>query len=74
MPKSPQYHIRMGTDAIYAGCLCPRSSAWRTRSEVTDEAIEAVRDYLLRLHDMGGKTSVIWNINGRTVTLSISAE
>lgn len=74
MPKSPQYHIRMEKDAIYAGCLCPRSTSWRTKNEVTDEAIESVRDYLLNLHDKGGKSSATWNINGRTVTLSVSAE
>ena len=42
----PEYHINCGLDEIYAGVLKKNSTEWRTKSPVTDEAINAVRDYL----------------------------
>ena len=43
-----EYHVGCGVFGIYAGTLEPRNkSLWKNKSEVTDEAIEAVRDYMV---------------------------
>ena len=38
----PEYHVNCGLDEIYAGVLKKNSTEWRTKSPVTDEAINAV--------------------------------
>lgn len=46
----PEYHVGCGILAasIYAGTIEPRSKGlWRNKSDCTDEAIEAVRDYMV---------------------------
>lgn len=49
--KMPEYHVGTGIFGIYAGTLMPpkegKPTMWRNKSEVTDEAINAVRDYML---------------------------
>ena len=43
-----EYHVGCGAFDIYAGTLEPHNkSLWKNKSEVTDEAIEAVRDYMV---------------------------
>ena len=43
-----EYHVGCGAFGIYAGTLEQRNkSLWKNKSEVTDEAIEAVRDYMV---------------------------
>lgn len=41
------YHVGCGAFAIYAGTLNKSGNLWRTKSEVTNEAINAVAQYLL---------------------------
>lgn len=43
-----EYHVGCGAFAIYAGTLEPRNKKlWRNKTNCTDEAIEAVRDYMV---------------------------
>ena len=56
------YHVAAGLFGIYAGTLMPqrdgRPQIWKNKSEVTDEAICAVRDYMMDscLKEKEGKT------------------
>lgn len=45
-----QYHVGCGAFGIYAGTLKPNGIEWRTKTDVTDEAISAAAQYLLQ-HD-----------------------
>lgn len=43
-----EYHVGCGAFAIYAGTLEPRNKKlWRNKTNCTDEAIAAVRDYMV---------------------------
>lgn len=43
-----EYHVGCGAFGIYAGTLEPKNkSLWRNKSDVTEEAIEAVRDHMV---------------------------
>lgn len=45
----PEYHVGCGAFAIYAGTLNSRNkNLWQNKSEVTDEAVSAVAQYLLQ--------------------------
>ena len=45
----PEYHVGCGLFGIYAGTLNPKNkNMWKSKSECTDEAIEAVRDYMVQ--------------------------
>ena len=49
-----EYHVGCGCFGIYAGTLNSRNkNLWQNKSEVTDEAINAVRDYMI-LELLGG--------------------
>lgn len=79
--KTPEYHV--GADVfgeIYAGTLMPKDKnglvKWRNKSCVTDEAINAVRDYMMDacLNEKEGKTEggYEWKRkDGKTVMLLI---
>lgn len=45
-----EYHVSAGAFGIYAGIVNPKrkdgSQTWKSKTEVTDEALCAVRDYL----------------------------
>lgn len=41
------YHVGCGAFAIYAGTLNKKGNMWVNKSEVTDEACDAVAEYLL---------------------------
>ena len=43
----PEYHVGAGAFAIYAGTLNKNKKLWSNKTECTDEAIEAVRDYMV---------------------------
>ena len=71
-----EYHIGCGAFGIYAGTLNSKNkSLWQNKTECTDEALCAVRDYLVQkclggLH--GGKSSggYSWKLkDGRIVKL-----
>lgn len=43
-----EYHVGCGMFGIYAGTLNSKNkSMWKDKTECTDEAIEAVRDYMV---------------------------
>ena len=73
-----EYHVGAGCFGIYAGTL-KNKEEWKDKTECTDEAIEAVRDYMINEclggfdcseSDTGGYT---WKLkDGRTVELRIS--
>ena len=43
------YHVGCGAFAIYAGTLNSRNkNLWQNKTECTDEAINAVRDYMVQ--------------------------
>lgn len=41
-----EYHVSAGLFGIYAGRINKKSDKWLEKSDVTDEALCAVRDYL----------------------------
>lgn len=72
-----EYHVGCGVFGIYAGTLMPNGTMWRNRTQVTDEAICAVRDYLMGEFIKDDKTQggYEWTTkDGRTVTLMIKVE
>lgn len=44
----PDYHVGCGAFGIYAGTLNRNKTLWQNKSEVTNEAICAVAEYLLQ--------------------------
>ena len=69
-----EYHVGCGISGIYAGTLKPKKKdEWLNKSLVTDEAIEAVRDWLLSEIKEGEKRSGYrWMLkNGGTVELVV---
>ena len=42
-----EYHVGCGLFAIYAGTLNKDKTLWKNKTECTDEAINAVRDYMV---------------------------
>lgn len=77
MANTPEYHVSCGAFGIYAGTLMPNKELWRNKSDVTDEAIAAVRDYLFSEFIRDGKTQggYEWTRkDGRVVKLMIVAE
>ena len=75
-----EYHVGCGAFGIYAGTLEPKNKTmWRNKSNVTEEAIESVRDYMV-MELLGGfdcqKTSSSgwsWTLkDGRNVELRVT--
>ena len=69
-----KYHVGCGIAGIYAGTLAPDKESWKDKSEVTDEALEAVRDYMvMNLKSSGEKTGGYqWKLkNGGNVELRV---
>lgn len=75
-----EYHVGCGAFAIYAGTLNPKNkNMWQNKTECTDEAIEAVRDYIVQ-ECLGGfdctKTNTggyEWSLkDGRKVQLCVT--
>lgn len=73
-----EYHVGCGAFAIYAGTLNKSKTMWQNKTECTDEAINAVRDYMVGKL-LGGfdcektdKSGYEWKLkDGRTVKLTI---
>ena len=75
-----EYHVGCGAFGIYAGTLNSRNkNLWQNKSEVTDEAIGAVRDYMV-MELLGGfdckkaiSSGYEWTLkDGRTVELRVT--
>lgn len=72
-----EYHVACGFAGIYAGTVKPNGFEWRNKSLVTDEALCAVRDYLMGEFIKEDKTQggYEWKTkDGRTVSLTIRVE
>ena len=72
-----EYHVGCGAFGIYAGTLMPNKTMWRNKTDVTDEALCAVRDYLMGEFIKDGKTQggYEWKAkDGRIVSLMICVE
>ena len=74
-----EYHVGCGITAIYAGTLNKNKTMWVNKSPCTDEAISAVRDWMIQ--DLLGSTECrkastsgyIWDLkDGREVELRIT--
>ena len=75
-----EYHVGCGTFGIYAGTLNSKNkNLWQSKTECTDEAIDAVRDYMVQ-ELLGGldcslanSQSYFWTLqDGREVELRIT--
>ena len=75
-----EYHVGAGLFGIYAGTL-KTTTEWKNKTECTDEAINAVRDYMV--DDLlgglncskGNKSGYSWKLkDGRTVILEVRIE
>ena len=65
-----EYHVGCGAFGIYAGTLNSKNkSIWQNKSEVTDEAISAVAQYLLQ-----EDKSLLFNYRGCRYRLSVMPE
>lgn len=77
-----EYHVGCGAFAIYAGTLNSKNKTlWRSKTECTDEAICAVRDYMVQelLGGLECKKSTTggyeWTLkDGRVVELRVTVK
>lgn len=63
-----EYHVGAGAFGIYAGTLNKNKTLWQNKTECTDEALEAVRDWIIR-KELGGINSFEKNKGGYEWTL-----
>lgn len=73
-----EYHVGCGAFGIYAGTLNSRNkNLWQNKTECTDEALCAVRDYLVQkclggLHGDSTSGGYEWTLeDGRVVKLLV---
>ena len=83
MANQPTYHIGCGLMGIYAGTIRGKigkdgNGAWYRKTLCTDEALEAVRDYIVQ-ECLGGLSSekknggFSWNLkDGREICLMVT--
>lgn len=77
-----EYHVGCGAFGIYAGTLNSKNKGrWQNKSNVTDEAIDAVRDYMIGNllggfdHPKGIQSGYAWDLkDGRKIKLFIRIE
>ena len=65
-----EYHVGCGAFGIYAGTLNSKNkSLWQNKSDVTDEAVSAVAQYLLQENK-----SLLFDYRGGRYRLSVNQE
>lgn len=64
-----EYHVGCGYFRIYAGTLNKSEDRWTDKSDVTDEAVAAVAEFLL-MHEK----SLIFNYEGKKYRLLVRRE
>ena len=71
-----EYHVGCGLAGIYAGTLKKSGIEWQNKTLVTDEAVDAVRDYLmLQLKQGEHCTGFEWKTkDGRSIKLMLSVK
>ena len=62
-----EYHIGCGITAIYAGTLNKNKTMWVNKSDVTDEAFNAVAQYCLEHNE-----EMKFKYNGKHYRLAVS--
>ncbi len=68
-----EYHVGFGGDGVYV--VSVKKNTWKDRRRVTEEAICAVRDYLLSEMRPGHRThGYQWVIDGKKVSMAIAVE
>ena len=75
-----EYHVGCGAFGIYAGTLNSRNkSLWQNKTECTDEAVCAVRDYMVQKLlggiecEMAASSCYEWElIDGRVIELRVT--
>ena len=63
-----EYHVGCGAFGIYAGTLNKNKTMWQNKTEVTEEAIGAVMDYMVQ-DLLGGYDCTKGTSNGYKWTL-----
>lgn len=61
-----QYHVGCGITAIYAGTLNKKGNMWVNKSDVTDEAFNAVAQYCLEHNE-----ALEFDYDGKRYQLSV---
>lgn len=74
-----EYHVGCGAFGIYAGTLNSKNkNLWQNKTECTDEALGAVRDYMVQeclggLHGSKSSGGYKWTLqDGRIVELRVT--
>lgn len=74
-----EYHVGCGVFGIYAGTLNSKNkNLWQNKTECTDEALGAVRDYIVQeclggLHGSKASGGYEWKLqDGRIVELRVT--
>lgn len=62
-----EYHVGCGITAIYAGTLNKNKTMWVNKSNVTDEAFNAVAQYCVDHNEV-----MNFNYNGKRYRLAVS--
>ena len=62
-----EYHVGCGITAIYAGTLNKNKNMWINKSDVTDEAFNAVAQYCIEHNE-----ALNFDYNGKRYRLSVS--
>ncbi len=63
------YHVGCGITGIYAGTLNKAGNMWVNKSDVTDEAIKAVAQYLLE-----NKEALDFTYQGKQYRLAVNPQ
>ena len=61
------YHVGCGITGIFAGTLNTKGDMWRNKSDVTDEAIAAVAQYLI-----ANEKAMKFNYHGKSHILAVT--
>ena len=76
-----EYHVGCGAFGIYAGTLNKNKTMWQNKTECTDEALCAARDYMVQ-ELLGGiecekaaSSGYVWTVkDGRVVELRVTVK
>lgn len=72
-----EYHVECSplSNRIYAGKVKANGKEWDSKSDVTDETLEAVRDHLYELLKRGESNGYEWTLKaGGKVVLMVKKE
>lgn len=69
------YHVGCGISGIYAGTVKKNGYEWLNKSNVTEESIAAVRDWLMQEGGNTERYGYVWKLkDGRRVRLVVEIE